>query len=164
MEGHELIYKSASCGRNIDYEEYHRNRDIANRENNKLRDYIIRSGNSRFRCELCKDVYSTDELEIHHRVRIADGGSPFRDNMMCLCEGCHDRIHNRKRNKNKEDYMMKVDVYIGSDVDSNVADVIYSLNNKINEYLSSDTYKDINSKVVSLIEHAENEIIKELRR
>lgn len=157
---HKVIYKSASCAKSISDEEYRRNRDIANRENLKLRDYIIKTSNGMFRCEMCKEVNSVDVLELHHRVRIADGGSPFRDNIMCICKDCHNMLHNRTKKHIKYDIEIQMDFSMYTNISDEEARILNKLNQRINELVNTCSYKDIGSKVISLIEHAESDICK----
>lgn len=44
-----------------------------------------------YRCELCRQRFAPDALEIHHRNH--NQGDNRRDNLMVLCRACHDKIH-----------------------------------------------------------------------
>ncbi len=45
-------------------------------------------------CELCnKSFKDYKEAEYHHKKRYADGGKTITDNIMILCNTCHDEIH-----------------------------------------------------------------------
>jgi 5-methylcytosine-specific restriction endonuclease McrA len=47
-------------------------------------------------CEMCqKEFKDYREAEYHHRERYADGGKSKMENIMVLCDGCHDRIHGK---------------------------------------------------------------------
>ena len=48
------------------------------------REVIRRAG---YRCSECGGRHN---LEVHHKVRLADGGDPFDDtNLVCVCRDCH---------------------------------------------------------------------------
>jgi 5-methylcytosine-specific restriction endonuclease McrA len=42
-------------------------------------------------CELCGE--KTEELDLHHVVRVVDGGSNGDENLLLLCEACHKKQH-----------------------------------------------------------------------
>jgi DNA-binding Lrp family transcriptional regulator len=45
-------------------------------------------------CEMCgTHADEADELQLHHRVRQADGGTNHPDNLLLLCKRCHGRHH-----------------------------------------------------------------------
>ena len=48
-------------------------------------------------CELCGCKFKDyKEAEYHHKVRHVDGGKSELDNIMVLCQKCHDRIHGKE--------------------------------------------------------------------
>ena len=48
-----------------------------------------------YRCAKCGGY---GRLEVHHRVKLSDGGAPYDpDNLVCLCRGCHFEAHRRKK-------------------------------------------------------------------
>ncbi|MDB4606323.1 HNH endonuclease [Crocinitomicaceae bacterium] len=59
--------------------------------------YVLESAN--WQCELCDEAapFETDELipylELHHLVRLADGGSDTPENAVALCPNCHRKLH-----------------------------------------------------------------------
>lgn len=45
-------------------------------------------------CEQClKEDCLTPMDEVHHILPISKGGTHSRDNLMCLCRSCHNKIH-----------------------------------------------------------------------
>ena len=46
---------------------------------------------------LCAMCWNEDRLTaattVHHKKRLADGGTHYRDNLMSLCSECHSRLH-----------------------------------------------------------------------
>ena len=56
---------------------------------------LHRSG---FRCERCGQP---GRLEVHHKIRIADGGADELDNLECLCRRCHFAEHESKPRSNR---------------------------------------------------------------
>lgn len=67
------------------------------------RNHIMRRDN--YTCQMCGEPHwrtndygiplpTTDgNLDVHHKVRVADGGSDAPDNLVTLCRDCHKRIH-----------------------------------------------------------------------
>jgi hypothetical protein len=47
---------------------------------------------------LCVACGSTDDLQHHHLVTRAEGGSDDESNLITLCCGCHLKLHERQRN------------------------------------------------------------------
>ena len=48
-------------------------------------------------CELCRQEGKlTPATLVHHKVRLADGGTNAWDNMMLLCSSCHSSLHSRE--------------------------------------------------------------------
>ena len=45
-----------------------------------------------WRCQRCGEP---GRLEVHHRRKVADGGTDDLDNLVTLCRGCHLRAHRR---------------------------------------------------------------------
>ena len=56
----------------------------------RRRQAVERSG---YRCERCGN---TGRLEVHHKQRIADGGTDELDNLEVLCRKCHFAAHKHK--------------------------------------------------------------------
>jgi len=48
-------------------------------------------------CQNCKS--DKESLEAHHIVPLANGGSDTMDNMVALCDGCHQSIHSSNETK-----------------------------------------------------------------
>lgn len=44
-----------------------------------------------YECEECGE--SEDELHVHHKIPIGQGGSNSIENLKCLCRECHEKIH-----------------------------------------------------------------------
>ena len=45
-------------------------------------------------CERClKEGRYTPVAEVHHIIPISQGGTHSRDNLMSLCQSCHNKIH-----------------------------------------------------------------------
>ena len=44
-------------------------------------------------CEECGE--REDELDVHHKTPIAQGGLHSPDNLICLCRDCHEKAHGR---------------------------------------------------------------------
>ena len=42
------------------------------------------------RCENCGSV---EDLTCHHTIKRASGGSDYGDNLVVLCVGCHEALH-----------------------------------------------------------------------
>lgn len=40
-------------------------------------------------CRPCRRSFHPSEIEVDHRVPLADGGTDFEDNVQGLCRGCH---------------------------------------------------------------------------
>jgi len=57
----------------------------------KRRKLVLRR--DRFTCQDCGGSDPVAELEVHHRVPISDGGSHELNNLVTLCDGCHDGRH-----------------------------------------------------------------------
>ena len=50
------------------------------------------------KCELCgRSFKDYKEAEYHHKIRHVDGGKSEIDNIMVLCEECHDKIHGKEK-------------------------------------------------------------------
>ena len=50
------------------------------------------------KCELCgRSFKDYKEVEYHHKIRHVDGGKSEIDNIMVLCEECHDKIHGKEK-------------------------------------------------------------------
>lgn len=52
-------------------------------------DALRRAG---WKCEKCGKA---GRLEVHHKVRIADGGTDELENLQCLCRKCHFAKHEK---------------------------------------------------------------------
>lgn len=49
-------------------------------------------------CESCGYRFKDyKEAEYHHKVRHVDGGKSELNNIMVLCQKCHDRIHGKEK-------------------------------------------------------------------
>lgn len=67
------------------------------------RGHILRRDN--FSCQKCGELHvkyspydvplpTTDgELDVHHKIRVADGGDDSPENLVTLCRKCHKEIH-----------------------------------------------------------------------
>jgi len=51
----------------------------------------------------CTQCGSKDDLEVHHRVPIAAGGTNAEDNLTTLCHTCHVAIHAEERRAHAEE-------------------------------------------------------------
>jgi len=47
-----------------------------------------------FKCECCLDLYPDIHQHIHHRIPRSLGGLDTPSNLVKLCPGCHDTLHN----------------------------------------------------------------------
>lgn len=54
--------------------------------------------NSEYECESCGE--DSLPIHVHHIQELAAGGSNALENLQCLCEDCHDEIHNGLLSKN----------------------------------------------------------------
>ena len=53
-------------------------------------------------CETCKEAGRlVSATTVHHRVKLADGGSHVPANLQSLCKGCHSALHLRERNRGR---------------------------------------------------------------
>lgn len=41
----------------------------------------------------CENCGNSELLEVHHVIKLCDGGTDFGDNLVILCKDCHDLIH-----------------------------------------------------------------------
>ena len=58
------------------------------------REYILyRDGH---KCRLCGSKRKDSVLEVHHKVRLIDGGSDRPENLVTLCSTCHNLLHKGK--------------------------------------------------------------------
>lgn len=45
-------------------------------------------------CEICKDSGKLKAANlVHHKIKLSDGGTNDKNNLMSLCQDCHSRIH-----------------------------------------------------------------------
>jgi mRNA-degrading endonuclease HigB of HigAB toxin-antitoxin module len=56
---------------------------IKNRDNNK--------------CRICKKTFNSNNLVVHHNIRVIDGGSNDLSNLITVCIDCHKLIHRSKK-------------------------------------------------------------------
>jgi len=47
-----------------------------------------------------KRVFTIEDGEVHHIIRVIDGGRHTYDNSILLCKECHLKRHGKKRKKN----------------------------------------------------------------
>jgi len=53
-------------------------------------------------CELCEEAGRlAPATTVHHRVKLADGGTHDQANLQSLCAGCHSALHLREQNRNR---------------------------------------------------------------
>lgn len=53
---------------------------------------VIRRTRERYG-DRCAGCGSPHRLKVHHRVRVADGGTDAPENLVLLCHDCHEREH-----------------------------------------------------------------------
>lgn len=70
------------------------------------RGHILRR--DRFTCQICGELHvmysefdlplpTTDgQLDVHHKVRVCDGGDDSPDNLITLCRECHKKLHSNE--------------------------------------------------------------------
>ena len=46
-----------------------------------------------YRCQLCGFVFSCDTLAAHHKKTVGSGGDDTAENLISLCQACHNKIH-----------------------------------------------------------------------
>lgn len=57
----------------------------------------------RWKCPVCGEhLFNGEELETHHKVRVKDGGTEDRDNLIHLHKTCHHHLHSGKRSQEQE--------------------------------------------------------------
>jgi 5-methylcytosine-specific restriction protein A len=76
------------------YNRYQRDPDHAKRYGTQWRKIRARYIAAHPLCELCKsEGWLTPAEQVHHKVKVADGGSNDWENLQALCQSCHSRIH-----------------------------------------------------------------------
>lgn len=60
----------------------------------------MRRARARAHCEIC----GAPGEEVHHRVRIKDGGKTEPANLQLLCKECHKKVHQKLRAKRDKLY------------------------------------------------------------
>lgn len=78
--------------RDCELANYLEDRQEANRIIHKMRQKMIKDGVTQCRCERCNEDTPLREVDIHHLVPIAAGGSS-RGDVVTLCRKCHYAVH-----------------------------------------------------------------------
>lgn len=85
---------------NQEYEKYNRGYKSSERYGyswRKIRDGYIKAHPL---CEVCaKDGFMTPATLVHHKTPIDEGGTHEVNNLMSLCNSCHNKIHNTRGRK-----------------------------------------------------------------
>jgi len=89
-----------------------------------VRRFVLEDRNNE--CELCGADGSDDDvdLEIHHRLPKADGGTDHPHNLVVLCQGCHRKHHGNEKirkivtTRNKTDQTLEERLSVGTGHDT----------------------------------------------
>ena len=81
-----------------EYEKYRRNPNTAKRYGSQWRKIRARYIAANPLCELCKsEGRFTPTEQVHHKVKVADGGTNDWENLQALCSECHSRLHAKQK-------------------------------------------------------------------
>ena len=79
---------------NRDYERFCRDPNTAKRYDTRWRKISAAFLWANPLCEVCeKSGRLTPAVLVHHRKAVKDGGTHNTDNLMALCNSCHEKIH-----------------------------------------------------------------------
>lgn len=56
----------------------------------------------------CQECGKAGVLEVHHKIRVKDGGSDDLENLITLCRGCHIDKHRKPRTKAQTEWDLMV--------------------------------------------------------
>ena len=76
------------------YNRYQRNPNSSKRYGNSWRKISEAYRKANPLCELCKEGGRlTPAALVHHKIKVADGGTHEASNLMALCDSCHSKLH-----------------------------------------------------------------------
>lgn len=59
----------------------------------------------------CVNCGATENIDVHHKIPLSEGGTNCLDNLIPLCRNCHEKLHNFKMGKNDN---TKIDFQYGT--------------------------------------------------
>jgi 5-methylcytosine-specific restriction protein A len=81
-----------------EYEKHRRNPDTRSRYGTQWRKIRTRYIKEHPLCELCKQAGRFTAADtVHHKVKVADGGTNDTANLQALCSECHSRLHAQQK-------------------------------------------------------------------
>ena len=79
------------------YNRYARDRETAKRYGRPWKQIRAAFLSAHPLCVLCgEDGRLTPATLVHHKIKLTNGGTNDRENLLALCPGCHSRLHSRQ--------------------------------------------------------------------